>query len=114
MSFLDYLKVHWLYFGLDAPAFTWIVSAILPVVVFLVLIRLLWITRRERRAHSEAITAIVAAKKQVVFGPKEGLTLANYSALRKILDRRDSSLSTAAFDYDAHTILRRNNRGDDE
>src|SRR5215831_4571245 len=107
MSFLDYLKIHWPYFGLDAPAFTWIVSAILPVVVFLVLARLWWLTRREGRVYKQAITAIAAAKKQVVRGPKEGLTLASYSGLRKILEREES-LSTAAFDYDAHTILRRN------
>jgi hypothetical protein len=109
MTFLDLLRAHWDIWGLDAPKFAWLASAVLLLVPLCVLAFLYWKIRRQSSVLSEVAERLERLRLRIspdfVQSSQAGLPGGAYEALKDIL--RSSPTLVQAWNSYASTVVTR-------
>lgn len=108
---LEYLKLKYNLFGIDAPAFAWIVAAFLIVFTIynsLQLLRKLW---RQLRNFHDASEHIRNSAENIEAG--KGLSLGDYEEINKYFDDESAGgLNGAWREFKSHFLLRKMENGE--
>lgn len=108
---LEYLKLKWSFFGIDAPAFAWIVAAFLIVFTLVNLGRLILQLRQQMRNFRAASEHITTSVKGIDGG--KGIKAADYEQIDKYFkDDATGGLSGAWREYKSHFLLRKAENGE--
>lgn len=109
---LESLKLKWTYFGIDAPAFAWIVAAFLIVFTVINLGRLILQLRQQMRNFRAASEHITTSVKGIDVG--KGIKATDYEQIDKYFkDDASGGLSGAWREYKSHFLLRKSETGEE-
>jgi hypothetical protein len=108
---LEYLKFKFNLFGIDAPAFAWVVAAFLILFTAIHLERMLRQLRQQRRNFRDASEHIKTSVKNVEAG--KGLSLGDYEEINKYFDAEATGgLNGAWREFKSHFLLRKLDSGE--
>lgn len=104
MKVIDLLKIKWMFWGLDAPAFTWIVAAGLLVFTIFTLVWLFGKVYKQKNIYKNAKKKIDELKKKSTTNINQGLEGAIYEELREFFEK-NKALKDAWYQLDSEIVV---------
>lgn len=104
---VDYLKLKWEIWGIDAPIIAWLSSIGVVLVTLATLIWLFVLVYRKKRIFKNLSQKLDQIAKKHPRKPREGLTLSAYDEMRQLFEN-EPLVRFAWHEYEANTVFRQN------
>ncbi len=113
MTFLNYFIEPWTIWGLEAPRFSWLAAVGLLIFPLVALLKLWWVSRRERRSLEGLTLRVEKLRTRHPVDPQKGLSPNAYKDLSDIF-LKSESLRSAWSAYASLVVSRRPGTGEEQ